>query len=143
MEAQNYGNHRKFVPLYHYVAAGLVIIFFLWSVYRLIRHPSLGQVISLGMAAALALVFFYARATAIAVQDRLIRLEERLRLRDLAGAELGSRIDEFTTGQLIGLRFASDGELPELARKVLDEKITDRNQIKKMVQNWRPDHARA
>ncbi len=143
MEAQNYGNHRKFVPLYHYLTAGLVVLFFLWSIYKLIRHPSLGPVINLGMAAALILVFYYARATALTVQDRLIRLEERLRLRELAGSELGNRIDEFSTAQLIGLRFASDAELPELARKVLAEKITDGDAIKKMVQKWRPDHARA
>lgn len=143
MEAQSYGNHRKFVPLYHYLAAGLVLIFFGTSIWRLIKQPSLGQTINLGMAAALILVFFYARATAMAVQDRVIRLEERLRLRDLAGSEVGGRIDEFTTVQLIGLRFASDAELPGLARKVLDESITDRNTIKKMVQDWRPDHARA
>jgi hypothetical protein len=143
MEAQNYGNHRKFVPLYHYLAAGLVIIFFGASIWRLIKQPSLGQTINLGMAGALILVFFYARATAMAVQDRVIRLEERLRLRDLAGSEVRGRIDEFTTAQLIGLRFASDAELPGLARKVLDESITDRNTIKRMVQDWRPDHARA
>lgn len=143
MEAQNYGNHRKWVPLYHFVAAGLVLIFFLVSIWRLIKQPSIGQTINLGMAGALILVFFYARATAIAVQDRVIRVEEKLRLRDLAGSELDGRIDEFTTAQLISLRFASDAELPDLARKVLDEKITDRDAIKKMVQNWRPDHARA
>ncbi len=143
MDAQNYGNHRKWVPLYHFVAGGLVLIFFLVSIWRLIKQPSIGQTINLGMAGALILVFFYARATAIAVQDRVIRVEEKLRLRDLAGSELDGRIDEFTTTQLISLRFASDAELPDLARKVLDEKITDRDAIKKMVQNWRPDHARA
>ncbi len=143
MEAQNYGNHTRWVPLYHFAAAGLVVIFFGASIWRLIKQPSLGQTINLGMAAALVLVFFYARATAITVQDRVIRLEERLRLRELAGSELGGRVDEFTTAQLIGLRFASDAELPGLARKVLDESIADRSTIKKMVQDWRPDHARA
>ncbi|MEN8144358.1 MAG: DUF6526 family protein [Gemmatimonadota bacterium] len=143
MEAQNYGNHRKWVPLYHFIAAALVLVFFGASIWRLIKQPSLGQTINLGMAAGLVLVFFYARATALVVQDRVIRLEERLRLRELAGADLTSRIDEFTTDQLIGLRFATDEELPGLARKVIDESITGRDAIKKMVQNWRPDHARA
>jgi hypothetical protein len=77
------------------------------------------------------------------VQDRVIRLEMRLRLERLLAPELRSRIPEFTVAQLISLRFASDGELPALARQVLDENLTDRKAIKRRIKNWQPDFLRA
>ena len=77
------------------------------------------------------------------MQDRVIRLEMRLRMQQLLPADLRPRIPEFSVGQLVALRFASDQELPELARKVLDEKIEDRKAIKKLVKNWQPDFLRA
>jgi Family of unknown function (DUF6526) len=79
----------------------------------------------------------------LVVQNRLIRLEERLRLQRLLPADLQPRIAEFTVAQLVSLRFASDAELPALARKVLDEKLDDRRAIKQLVKNWKPDYLRA
>ena len=76
------------------------------------------------------------------LQDRIIRLEMRLRLREILPDELAADVMDFTLSQLIGLRFASDEELPELARKVLDEKFTKAGDIKKMVRDWQPDHHR-
>ncbi|MDE0806695.1 MAG: DUF6526 family protein [Longimicrobiales bacterium] len=83
-----------------------------------------------------------ARKQAIGVQDRVIRLEERLRMQQLFHDDMANRIPEFTTRQLIALRFASDEELPDLARKVLAENISDQKVIKQLVQNWRADHQR-
>jgi hypothetical protein len=77
------------------------------------------------------------------VQDRVIRLEMRLRLQQVLPANLRERIPEFTVSQLVALRFASDDELPGLARKVLEEKLTDRKAIKRLVQNWQADLLRA
>jgi hypothetical protein len=77
------------------------------------------------------------------VQDRVIRIEERLRLERVLPTDLQQRISEFTIEQLVGLRFASNAELPELARKVLDEKLNDRKAIKQLIKTWRPDFARA
>ncbi len=76
------------------------------------------------------------------LQDRIIRLEMRLRMREVLPDELAADVMDFTLSQLVGLRFASDDELPELARKVLDEKITKAGDIKKMVRDWQPDHHR-
>ena len=84
-----------------------------------------------------------ARMFALSVQDRVIRLEERLRYERLLPPDLQARILEFEPGQLVALRFASDAELPGLARKVLDEKLSDRKAIKKMIQNWQSDDLRA
>ena len=94
-------------------------------------------------AAALLLLSFYARQFAVTVQDRVIRLEERLRFQRLLPEDLKPRIPEFTVGQFVALRFASDAELPALARKVLTDNLTDGKAIKQLVQNWRADHLRA
>jgi uncharacterized Fe-S cluster-containing MiaB family protein len=77
------------------------------------------------------------------VQDRLIRLEERLRYERLLSEELRWRADELTVDQFVSLRFASDEELPALMRKALDEKLTGRKAIKQLIKNWRPDYLRA
>ena len=82
------------------------------------------------------------RGYSIKLQDRIIRLEMRLRMREVLPDELAANVMDFTLSQLIGLRFASDDELPELARKVLDENITKAGDIKKMVRDWQPDHHR-
>ena len=81
------------------------------------------------------------RTYALGVQNRLIRLEERLRMEKLLPVELMPRFDELSVGQIVGLRFASDGELTDLTRRALDERLTQK-QIKAAIQKWRPDHAR-
>jgi hypothetical protein len=95
------------------------------------------------VAAALVLAAFYGRIFALRVQDRVIRLEMQLRLQSLLPPDLRARISEFTVAQLVALRFASDGELPALARKVLDEHLVERKAIKKMIRDWQPDMLRA
>ena len=139
---QNYSNHRRLIPLYHGGVLGAFTLNAIRAIWHLIRSPGASSALDLLMAAALIVLFFYARIMALTVQDRLIRLEERLRMERLLPADLKPRIEEFTPRQLVALRFASDGELPELARKVLDEKLTDADDIKRMVKNWRPDYLR-
>jgi hypothetical protein len=93
------------------------------------------------LAVALLILVFKTRLYALKVQDRVIRLEERLRLRQLLQEPLRSRIPELTEGQLIGLRFASDAELPALVERALKEKLS-RSDIKKSIKTWRPDNWR-
>ena len=140
---QTFENHTRIVPAYHMGAFGLLFINLLWSWYRVVRNFSADAVVALLLAVALLLIFFHARIFALTVQDRVIRLEMRLRMEKLLPAELWSRIPDFTTGQLVALRFASDEELPELARKVLTENLTDRKSIKRMIKKWNPDYLRA
>lgn len=142
-ETQNFENHAKFVPAYHIGALGIFVINFFWRVYQVIHAPSAETGISLLLAIGFLLLFFFARIFALTVQDRVIRLEMRLRMQQLLPADLRSRTGEFSVGQLVSLRFASDEELPELCRKVLEGKIEDRKTIKKMVKNWQPDFLRA
>lgn len=138
---QNFANHRRYVPLFHFFLGSIVPLYFLWSIRRVIKYPTYDHASMLVEALALLLMFWYVRSFPETVQDRIIRLEETLRLQKLA-PDLAARTGEFTRGQWVGLRFASDEELPALARKVLEEKITGRDAIKKLVKNWRPDYFR-
>jgi hypothetical protein len=146
MAEQTYASHRKFVPAFHFVAFGILVINFIWSVFRLVRGlpdvPFFDRLLGVAVAAALLLLIWYARTFPLRAQDRIIRLEETLRLERLLPADLKPRIGELRTGQLIGLRFASDEELPELTRTVLDREIRNREEIKKMIRSWRADHLR-
>lgn len=140
---QNFDNHAKFVPGFHVLVLGILAINLIWSIYRFFHAFSVESAISLLLAIAFVLLAFYARIFALAVQDRVIRLEMRLRMLQILPAELRPRIPEFSVGQLVALRFASDAELPALAKKVLDEKLNDRKAIKKMIREWQPDFLRA
>jgi hypothetical protein len=141
-DPQSFKNHAKFVPLYHGFAFPVAAINFVWSVYRAYTRPSWDTAIAMLLGAALIVIFFFARIFALSVQDRIIRLEMRLRMREQLPADLVARIPEFTTSQLIALRFASDAELPALARKVLDDRVTNRKAIKQMITDWQADHQR-
>jgi hypothetical protein len=139
---QTYANHVRRVPaLYTAGAAALALAFVgdlvLLFLYRspTIVFPLLGL---FGAAVALA----YARTSAQVVQNRLIRLEERLRLERLLPADLAARIPELTVSQLVALRFAGDGEVADLVRAVFAENLTRRDEIKRRVRDWRADYLR-
>ena len=142
-EPQSAANHARFVPGFHGVAGMFALVYVLWSAYRVFTQPGTDSAMTLVGAVALLLIGWYARQFAVAVQDRVIRLEEQLRLARLLPADLRARTDEFTPSQLIAMRFASDAELPSLAQRVLAEKIGDRAAIKAMIKDWRADNLRA
>ena len=140
---QSFENHTKLVGPYHGFVLPVFIANLLWAGYRLRSTPSADSAIRLLLAAALVVLFFYARIFALRVQDRVIRLEMRLRLRELLPADLRARIPEFSHGQLVAMRFAGDAELPAIAAQVLRDNIRDKRTIKKMVKDWQADHLRA
>ena len=144
MSEQHFKNHMRFVPSYHFFALPVFGINFVWSLYTL-RYlgVSFAGIFGVILAAAFVVLALRARFFALAVQDRVIRLEERLRYERVLAEELRWRADELTVDQFIALRFASDDELPTLLKKVLDEKITARTPIKQLVKNWRADYLRA
>jgi hypothetical protein len=143
MQEQSFKSHAKFVPVFHYFVGPVLMINVINSVIRAYHFFNYEHAFGVLLALALFTLAFLARIFALKVQDRVIRLEMRLRLRELLPADLQSRILEFRTGQLVAMRFASDAELPTLARKVLDENLTDQRSIKSQIQNWQPDHLRA
>jgi len=152
MNEQNFSNHGKFVPMFHFFVIPVLIANLIWNIVsasRILRHSaaisaSLLAVVAFSILVSIALLLlaFLARLFALGVQDRVIRLEERMRYERLLPHDLSPRIGEFTINQLVSLRFASDAELPALARKVLDGKMNERRAIKQMVQNWRADYQR-
>ncbi len=138
---QTYANHVKWVPMFHFVTMPLVLINLLYSIYRVTQGVGAESIMALVVAFVLANVALFSRVNALKAQDRVIRLEERLRMQALLPDELRSRINDVSTGQVVALRFASDEELPALVRKALDESA-DQKTIKQAIQTWRPDYQR-
>jgi hypothetical protein len=136
--AQSYANHTRRDPGFHFVLVPLVFVAVILSVISLVRHPGLHSTLWLVLAIALLLTAGKARSNAVKVQDRVIRLEERLRLSMLLPEAARPRIAELTEPQLIALRFASDAELPALAMRAVNEGLTSK-QIKTSIQSWRAD----
>jgi uncharacterized membrane protein YdbT with pleckstrin-like domain len=139
--AQNYKNHTRLDPLFHMFLLPVATINILAACWHLFRHPGLWPAwfVILAVAGAAAIVMI--RTYALKVQDRVIRLEERLRLSQLLTEPLRSRIGDLTEQQLIALRFASDAEVPALVEKVLTGTMLPRD-IKQAIGNWRPDYFR-
>jgi hypothetical protein len=140
---QTYQNHTRYLPVFHFVVLPLLLVYFIGTIYVAVTTRSLLAHLDMVLAVALILLALSARMMAVTVQNRVIRLEERLRMRALLPADLQPRIDEFTMPQLVALRFAGDEELPALAREVLEKHIEDRNVIKQKVTRWRADDLRA
>jgi hypothetical protein len=141
-QPQNFANHRKIVPLYHVGVFGILAINLIWRLIRLVRWTSWQALLELAVAVALLGISFYVRIFALTVQDRIIRLEMRLRLKEILPADLRGRIDELTRDQFVALRFASDAEMPDLLREVLTNNIGSRDEIKRRIKNWTPDYLR-
>lgn len=139
---QSFENHARVVPVFHYLGGPLFLAVFLWFGYRTGTDFSVDRLAFMGLLVYVAILAWHARTFALGVQDRVIRLEERLRLERLLPEELRPRISELTTPQLIALRFASDEEVADLTARVLDGELTEQREIKAAVRRWRPDHQR-
>lgn len=138
---QTFSNHARFDPLFHFVMAPIFGLSVIAATIHFIWRPSMHSAGFFLVAVAALIAAFKIRLYALKVQDRVIRLEERLRLAALLPEPLRSRIPEITEGQLIALRFASDGEVAGLAERALNEKLA-RTDIKKAIKVWRPDYWR-
>src|SRR5438132_5273951 len=140
---QTYQTHTRWFPPFHFFVAPVLLINVFVTGYVLYRAPSRLGVWQVIVAIALVMTALTARLMALAVQDRVIRLEMRLRMRELLPPDLQARIGEITREQCVGLRFASDAELPALVRKVLAGELKTSAEIKKQVAQWQGDHLRA
>lgn len=147
---QNLQNHTKWDPLFHFVLMPILIANFIircWELLNMLSISGTAVVNEFRMAwtvvlsIAFILIALKARMFALKAQDRIICLEERLRMSTLLPDALRARIGELTEGQLIALRFASDGELTELVRSAVDKKLA-RKEIKQSIREWRPDYFR-
>jgi len=135
---QNLANHARFDPSFHgFLVAGALILL-IASIVHVVIYPNWWGAVGIFAVVWLIVLMFKVRLYAMKVQDRVIRLEERLRLQQLLAEPLRSRIGELNEGQLIALRFGSDGEVTELVQKTLAGNL-DRKGIKQLVRTWRAD----
>jgi hypothetical protein len=140
---QSYKTHTRFLPLFHFFVSPVLLANLVVAVWRLVRIPALDTAWAVVFALALLGLAFVSRVQALTVQDRVIRLEERLRMRQLLPPDLQPHIDVLTHRQLVALRFASDEELAAMVRDIVGGRLTTPKDIKMRVRSWRPDWLRA
>lgn len=143
MAEQNFKNHTRMVPLFHYVAFTLVLFALVITVIHFFKAVGAGSgrlyaAAMVALVSAVVLALWFARAFALRAQDRAIRAEENFRHFILTGKPLDKNL---RMSQIVALRFAGDAEFAALVKKVVEEKLTNK-QIKEAVQNWRADYNR-
>jgi len=143
MSDQNYANHKKYVLGYHGIVFAFVMLTLIGSVKDVVAAPSVSSAVGVLAALGLMGVFFYARTFALQVQNRVIRLEEQLRMARVLPDDLKAKVGDLRVSQLIALRFAPDNELAALVRRVLAGELTGQDDIKRAIKNWRGDYLRA
>ena len=139
---QNYKNHRRYLPIVHFVIQPILVANVVVEIVKLVKDPSGRQAWQVVVWAAILAFTFMARSMALSAQNRVIRLEERLRLATVLPPDQRGRINDLTTRQLIGLRYASDEEVAELTQRCLAGELRGSEDVKKAVKNWRADHLR-
>ena len=140
---QTFKTHARWLPLFHFFVVPILVANVLLAAWTLVRIPGLAAAWGLVFALGLLALGLVSRTQALTVQDRVIRLEMRLKLRGLLPPDLQPRINELTHRQLVALRFASDAELPDLVGEVLAGKLTTSKDIKGRVSSWQADWLRA
>ncbi|HET7458175.1 MAG TPA: DUF6526 family protein [Gemmatimonadaceae bacterium] len=140
---QSFATHRRWFPMHHFVVMPLLGINLGIAVRRVMHTPTYGNWWTVVMAVVFMLIANNARVMALTVQNRVIRLEQWIRLGAVLPADLKPRVSELDLGQLLGLRFASDAELPELVRRCLAGELRKPDDVKRQVKDWQPDFLRA
>jgi hypothetical protein len=138
---QNLKTHVRWDPPYHLILGLFLLVNIVYAVVHLWRQTNISSAWYLVLSFVVFIPFFKMRSYPLKVQDRVIRLEERMRLQALAPAEWHSQIYRLTEDQLIGLRFADDDEVVELAKQALEHNL-NRKQIKERIKDWRADNWR-
>ena len=138
---QSYENHAKFIPVFHYIALPLLLVNFFGALFRVTQEISFYTFNGVGLAISLIVVAVFTRLFALKAQDRVIRLEEQIRMQTFLPDALKAHVGRLTMGQIVALRFASDEELVDLTQDALDQN-TSPNALKQAVKNWRPDYDR-
>ena len=140
---QNLGNHPRWFPLFHFFALPVTLFYSLYQIAVAVRDPTKASILYAVFTFAVACAVLGSRVMAVAVQDRVIRLEETLRMQRVLPASMHGDIAKVTREQFVALRFASDNELPELVRRVVAGELPSQKSIKVAIKNWRGDFLRA
>lgn len=141
-ETQNYSNHTRWFPLVHFVVMPIFILNLLFQTFRFYQEPGLDRGVWVVVCLGFILLSLAARLQALTAQDRGIRLEEKLRYREVLPPELAKRANDLRTGQIIALRFAPDEELHGLVERTLNGEFASNKEIKQAIKNWKGDHLR-
>lgn len=142
-EKQSYATHTRWFPVWHFFAMPITAIAAVHMTWGAVRDPSRMHILWAIYGFAIAAAVFASRVMAVRVQDRVIRLEMRLRLKEILPPALFARFGELTIRQLVGLRFAGDGEMAGLIERVLKGELTEEKAIKQAVKDWQGDYLRA
>lgn len=140
--SQNYQNHVRWYPLVHFFLTPILLFNLVWQSVRLYQEPNWDRAENVLLAIALIALSIAARLQALKAQDRVIRLEETLRLREILPADLAAQAAQLKTGQIIALRFAPNEELPDLVRRITNGELKTSKEIKQSIKNWRGDYLR-
>ncbi|MEZ5344029.1 MAG: DUF6526 family protein [Pyrinomonadaceae bacterium] len=142
-EKQNYQNHTRWLPPFHFFLSPLLLVSLIYFTVRIFQEPSWDRGMFLLLLIGIITISFLSRIQVLTVQNRVIRLEERLRYKELLSPDLAERAQNLKTSEMIGLRFAGDEELPGLVERTLSGEFENVKEIKLAVKNWRGDHLRA
>ena len=138
---QTYKSHRRFFPWHHYVVVPIMIVNFVVQTINYIDNMTMDALWPMILSVGLLIFSFTSRSMSLKAQDRVIRLEERLRLSHLLPGEV-TTVNSLRTSQLVALRFAPDDEVPDLVRRITAGELQKSEEIKKAIRNWRPDYLR-
>jgi hypothetical protein len=142
-KSQTYADHTRHLPLFHFVASPILLVNVLLTGWWLSKTPTVASAWAFILAIGLAALLLASRWMALKVQDRLIRLEETLRLTRLLPVDLQGAIGALRLRHFVALRFAPDEEVVELVRRVRAGELDSQDAIKQAIRTWRPDHVRA
>jgi hypothetical protein len=137
--SQNFANHTRWHPPFHFFVLPVMLINFFWAVVEFVKAPGRNSGWWIVVSLALLLLTFFVRTNSLRVQDRIIRLEERLRYQQLLSPALTPQPGKLTAAQICALRFAGDDELEALMNQVVAGKLTRPKEIKQAIRNWRTD----
>jgi hypothetical protein len=139
MNSQNFANHTRWHPPFHFFVLPVMLINFIWSIVQFVMAPGRNSGWWIVVSLALLMLTSFVRTNSLKVQDRIIRLEEKLRYQQVLSPAAARQISALTTGQIVALRFAGDDELEELLRAVAAGKLAKPKDIKQAIKNWRAD----
>jgi len=142
MDPQNFANHTRWHPTFHFFVLPVMLINFIWAVVMFVKGPGWNSGWWIVVSVALVMLTTFVRTYSLKVQDRVIRLEEKLRYQQVLSPSLAQQMSALTPGQIVALRFAADEELEELVRAVTAGRFVKTKELKKAIKNWRADHFR-
>jgi uncharacterized membrane protein YheB (UPF0754 family) len=140
---QSAQSHAAWLPMFHFIASPITMLGFFFFAWSAVKEPNRENLISAIYTFGIAVGVFASRIMALKVQDRVIRLEMRLRLKEILPAALASRIGELKVKQLVALRFASDAEMASLVERTLKGEFASQKEIKAAIKDWQSDYLRA